>query len=388
MAYTVTTSSNSGTLAGTSGADVLGATTGITKDIQVSSKEGNDQLTVDAAATSGSIGMGGGIDQLTYTAIVTKVAATLGDSTDTFTSAVADSNITVGGQGGADTFSITGASQSSRYAGGQGKDTITVNNAGIDSATVVGGSEADSITITDAGDTLFVNGQVGADTITVADLSGTAASTIRGGSENDTIAYNGATSGHLFAGDNGADSVTDAGGENSLEGGGGADTIASNAGADTLTGGAAADTFKFDGVESGTLDANVGGSIVFETIDTAGANTNVFTLEQLGGTVGTELVTDFVSGTDKVQLNLADFTTGDAANAYTAAKLGAAALAETAYFMYGTYNSVTGDFTVTENGPSTLLCTVELTAGGDFTETANYVVFSNTKLATTDFTFA
>ena len=78
MAYIVTTSSNAGTLAGSSGADVLGATTGITKDIQVSSKEGNDQLTVSTTATSGNIGMGGDIDQLTYTAIVTKVAATLG----------------------------------------------------------------------------------------------------------------------------------------------------------------------------------------------------------------------------------------------------------------------------------------------------------------------
>ena len=382
MAYTVTTSSNAGTIVGTSGADVLGATTGITKDIQVSSKEGNDQLTVSTAATSGKIGMGGGIDQLTYTAIVTKVSASLGDAKDTFTSAVADSNITVGGQGGADTFSITGAAQSSRYAGGKGKDTITVNNAGIDSATVVGGSEADSIVITDAGDTLFVNGQVGADTITVADLSGTAASTIRGGSENDTITITSTTDDHLFIGDKGADTLTGAAGQNSLQGGGGADVIASNGGADTLTGGEGADTFKFDTAESGTAT----GVVTFETIDTAG--TNVITLNDDDAGVGTELVTDFVSGTDKVQVALSDFTTGNAANAYTAAKLGAAALAETAYFAYGTYANNTGLFTISESGPSTIFFTNELTAGGDFSATANYVVFENVQLKTTDFTFA
>ena len=68
-----------------------------------------------------------------------------------------------------------------------------------------------------------------------------------------------------------------------------------------------------------------------------------------------------MSGTDKVQVALSDFTTGTAANAFTAAKLGAAALAETAYFAYGTYANGTGLFTISESGPSTIFFTNELT---------------------------
>ena len=56
--------------------------------------------------------------------------------------------------------------------------------------------------------------------------------------------------------------------------------------------------------------------------------------------------------------------------------------------MYGSYNSITGLFTVSESGPSTLFYTDELEAGGDFDATANFVVFDSTQLATTDFVFA
>lgn len=247
MAYTTTSLANSATLVGTSGADTV--TSSVTKDIQVSSFEGTDTLTLDGGVSSGSVGMGGGIDTVNITtAVAEKLNITLGDAADNFSSTQIDNGITVGGQGGADTFILDAAGINSRYGGGQGKDvfkgTGDGGNLGSDS-TITGGSEDDTIGIKTSGIALavrsFVNGNAGADTIYV---NNAATATVRGGSENDTITVQaGLAAGSEFYGDKGNDKITDIGGASKLFGGDGNDTLIGGGGTDELTGGAGADLF-------------------------------------------------------------------------------------------------------------------------------------------------
>ena len=255
MAYTTTTLSNSATLVGTSGADTV--TSAVTEDIQVSSFEGTDSLTLTGGVDSGSVGMGGGIDTVNITTAASKkLNITLGDAADNFDSDQVDNGITVGGQGGADTFILDAASINSRYGGGQGKDifkgTGNGGTLGVDSS-IVGGSEDDTIGLSTSGLVLaarnFINGNVGADKIYV---NNAAAATVRGGSEDDTITVQaGAADGSEFYGDKGNDKITDLGGDSELFGGEGNDTLIGGQGVDEYTGGAGADLFDVSDTHTG-----------------------------------------------------------------------------------------------------------------------------------------
>ena len=165
MAYTTTTLDNSATLVGTSGNDT--GASAVTADIQVSSKEGTDTLTLTGGVSSGSVGMGGGIDTVAITTAVTdKLSVTLGDAADNFSSAVVDTNLTVGGQGGADTFILDAllllpvtAVARCRHLQGTGGGNLGANS------TITGGSEVDTIGISTSGMVLgagaFINGNIG-----------------------------------------------------------------------------------------------------------------------------------------------------------------------------------------------------------------------------------
>ena len=260
----------------TSAGDVSG-------ELVVNSYEGDDSVKIDAGPSSGSIGMGGGADSVDFAAVTEKVNVTLGDSKDTFTtsSGVSD-KITVGGQGGADTFTFTAAPTSSYFGGGQGKDTFT-GTLGSKS-TIVGGSEVDKINITGASSN-FVNGQVGKDDI---DVVGATSATVRGGSEDDTVTITGSAASMYLAGDNGADAVVDGSGANTLVGGGGKDSLTGAGGADTLTGGEGIDRFiQTDGATAVISAASItaGGLKTGDTI-----------------TVAADVVTDFTTGTDKIEV--------------------------------------------------------------------------------------
>ena len=258
MAYTTTSLSNSATLVGTSGADTV--TSAVTEDIQVSSFEGTDSLTLTGGVDSGSVGMGGGIDTVNITTAASKkLNITLGDSADNFDSDQVDNGITVGGQGGADTFILDAASINSRYGGGQGKDifkgTANGGTLGVDSS-IVGGSEDDTIGLATSGlvvaARVFINGNAGADTIYV---NNAAAATVRGGSENDTITVQaGGADGSEFYGDKGNDKITDLTGDSKLFGGEGNDTLIGGQGVDEYTGGAGSDLFDVTDTFGGALE--------------------------------------------------------------------------------------------------------------------------------------
>ena len=273
MAYTTTTLSNAATLVGTSANDT-GASAN-TADIQVSSKEGIDTLTLTGGVSSGTVGMGGGTDTVAITTAVTdKLSVTLGDGADAFSSTVVDTKLTVSGQGGADTFTLDALATSSRYGGGQGKDvfkgTGDGGNLGADS-TITGGSEVDTIGLSTSGMVLgaraFINGNVGADLIYVNNAAGTG--TIRGGSENDTITVQaGGADATSFYGDKGNDTITDLGGDSSLFGGDGNDTLTGGNGADSLIGGAGADLFSVADTHNGGNTLELTRVIDFSVADT------------------------------------------------------------------------------------------------------------------------
>jgi len=129
--------------------------------------------------------------------------------------------------------------------------TLTVNSAGLAPITITGGG-------------------VLLKTINAAGVGGTTAFT--------ASATNTLPAGFSLTTGTGADIVGGFTGNDTLDGGAGNDTISGLQGADILTGGAGADTFVF-GLNSATAGA-----------------------AQVSGAVLTDIITDFVSGTDKLSL--------------------------------------------------------------------------------------
>ncbi len=134
--------------------------------------------------------------------------------------------------------------------------------------------------------TLIVNMIAGAPVLTKAMTIGSAAKFNVIGSTGDDVIKLGGSAANTIAGGDGSDRVQAGDGAETIGGGIGSDKIAGNGGADTITGGAGADVFKYRNIaDSGT-----------------GANADV--------------ITDFVSGTDKINFSRIDtdpFTAGDQA---------------------------------------------------------------------------
>ena len=168
------------------------------------------------------------------------------------------------GNGGND--SLTGGSGNDTLTGGLGNDTA---NGGEGSDTYV--VDANTDTIVETGVTLgdidtvqsAVNWTLGARLENLT-LTGGAAINGSGNSSDNAVTGNGA-----------ANLLTGASGNDSLSGLGGADTLRGDAGNDVLTGGAGADSFQFN------------------------------------STVGSDIVADFSSGTDRLQMSIGALQIGD-----------------------------------------------------------------------------
>lgn len=200
------------------------------------------------------------------------------------------------GGAGADTLvgtsgpdSVTGADGNDSLSGGEGADALS----GGDGGDTLNGGNGDDTLVGGAGDDLLVGGVGldrfegggGVDTLDLTYFSGATVDLAQG------LAFPGAsqevvTGVENLTGGSGADLFIGDAEANRLLGGGGADTLVGAGGADTLTGGSAADHFRFD-----TLgDAPAGGQI--------------------------DLITDFASGSDKIDLRGIDadvVTAGDQA---------------------------------------------------------------------------
>jgi Ca2+-binding RTX toxin-like protein len=123
--------------------------------------------------------------------------------------------------------------------------------------------------------TVNLGGTANTSAVAMTVTTGAGAATVVGGTGADTmtagagaVVFSGADGADTLTGGAGADSLTGGAGADSLSGGAEADTLVGGAGSDTLTGGGGADRFRFD-----------------------------------GPTEGTDTITDFVRGTDIIELH-------------------------------------------------------------------------------------
>jgi Ca2+-binding RTX toxin-like protein len=161
----------------------------------------------------------------------------------------------------------------------------------------------------------------------------------------------------------GNDVITAGAGAQTINGGAGNDTITGGAGADLITGGTGADTFV-----TGAAGASVAASA--NTLNGTIANGQTLTFGN-----GVDVITDFVSGTDKL----------DVATAATVATSGIGLAAntdlatDTTYTILGTYNAATKVFTVDSTATSSTANVATLLVVGDagaltFQDTTGYTV--------------
>jgi Ca2+-binding RTX toxin-like protein len=199
--------------------------------------------------------------------------------------------VTVSGGSAGDTGYFSGAGTSIdfiNFGGWAGTYSITASNY------------SQGTTITLAADGGTVQGTQGADVIT----GGAGADNIYGNAGADVIT--GGAGNDFVSGGSGADSIDGGAGNDTLHGGGDNDSIFGGAGNDTIDGGAGNDS-----IDGGTgVDTMTGGGgtnvFVFSDVDTD-ANTVASTV-----TAPNDIITDFVSGTDKL-----DFTTAGSATNYS-----------------------------------------------------------------------
>jgi VCBS repeat-containing protein len=229
-----------------------------------------------------------GADAFTFTA--SDGAATSPAATISLTINPAAGNQTLSGGIGADT--LTGGAGNDSLTGLGGNDSL-VGNGGNDSLdggtgtdTLAGGAGDDRYYVDNASDQVVEQPGDGIDTVQ-ASISYTL------GAELDNLVLATANSnsgtgnglGNTINGNSGANVLQGLGGDDLITASGGADTLNGGAGADTLTGGIGNDRF-------------------------------VYALTTDSGPAARDVITDFVSGTDKIDLTAIDAVAGGSDNAF------------------------------------------------------------------------
>jgi Ca2+-binding RTX toxin-like protein len=315
-----------GTVTGGDGAETLTLTPGASGLMSVSTGAGNDRVNISAIAATHTIAGGDGTDTLFTSASITTVTganisgfetvrvsggatvalpatntvATLtiadaGGGTLTNLAASGTVNLTTGGAatvtnttgwtGSADAITVNVGAASGTGSTGSGTaasvsaaliETATINNlqASTDTSTRtvgVSGTSLKTMTVVSAG-TAAIAITGGGTALTTIDASGV------NGNVSSTATTSTTAAGISITTGAGADTLNGGAGADTLIGGAGNDSITGAQGADVLTGGAGNDTFVF-AVNSAVLNA-----------------------AQVSGSVLTDTITDFVSGTDKLSL--------------------------------------------------------------------------------------
>lgn len=256
------------------------------------------------------VGIGNGLaNQLIGNAVANQLSGLdgndtiLGNAGDDYIDGGAGDDTLVGGEG-AD--NIVGGDGADRLDGGIGADRLE-GGAGsdvyiIDTFSNDGNSANDDVAIEAAGGgTDAANASVsyvlGAE-IENLTLTGSSAIDGTGNVLANTVTGNAAT--NVLSGLEGNDTLNGAGGNDTLDGGNGSDTLDGGAGDDQLFGGAASDTLK----GSAGTDLLVGGAGK-DTL-TGGADADTFLFFWADTTLNTNLdrITDFASGTDKIDLDI------------------------------------------------------------------------------------
>ena len=228
------------------------------------------------------------------------------------------------GRGGDDV--LFGNQGADTLDGGDGNDRLF---GGRDNDRLQGGAGADALT-GDLGDDVIL-GEAGLDILSGGDgadrLDGGAdRDLLFGGFGNDTL--EGGLGDDFVAGDQGDDVITNLGGVDFLMGLDGDDTVSAgadgdlllgNQGRDLLTGGAGADTL-FGGRDSDTLsggggDDRISGDLGADVL-TGGAGSDLFVFNALADSApgAADRITDFLSGTDRIDLSAIDANSSTAAD--------------------------------------------------------------------------
>jgi hypothetical protein len=243
---------------GTAGADSLDVVFNGTSIIQF---ENGTVINVESVVAN----MLGGVDMLDYNGSVAAVNVNLTANTASGFTSIASFESARGGSGN-DT--LTGNTLANNLEGGNGNDSLiaTVDNV-RDNFGGNGGTDTADYSVYTANLAVVLDGLVGGSGSNIAN------SDVLSGIEN-------------FISGSGNDTITGNGSNNAITGGAGNDVITGAGGADVLTGGADADTFDFNATgESGI------------------------------GVAARDLITDFVSGIDKLDFSTIDARTGFGVNA-------------------------------------------------------------------------
>jgi serralysin len=258
-----------------------------------------DTLVIDA----GSGNLAGGEVHLTRSsgdAADLVLTITSGDNAD-----VVDT-LTIDGFFNGDAISASGGIEQIRFTDGN----VTLTQAQVQSELLKATSSGDWIRGYNGNDA--INGLEGDDT-----LAGAAGNDTLIGNLGDDV-LDGGLGADLLQGNLGMDTLVGGDGNDILDGGAAADSLRGDAGADVLLGGAGDDTLD-GGLGADTLTGGAGSDRL-----TGGADIDRFVLNSL---TGTDEITDFVSGIDKIAINKSVFTAATGAVSATAtnvAGLGAA----------------------------------------------------------------
>ena len=343
-----------------SGAESVGAAT------QIKGPAGTGALTIttgiqgDAGTQVDSLLVTGGGGNTTINAQLAGGGAafngilTFNGSTAGVTNTLNVGDTTAGGAGVTTSTTVatfTGAGSTNNVVGGSGADTITVTATGVGSAnSITGGTDNDVLNAAASTANMTFIGGAGADTITGGTATNTssyagsaAAVTVNlttgvntGGDAQGDVLVNiqnliGSGNGDTLTGSAGNNVLNGAAGADVIAGGGGNDTIIGGTGNDTMTGGAGVDTY------SQVLGDSTAATAASNAAGVAIANADTITFGNGAATV--DVITNFVSGVDKI-----DTTTAGSVSTLMGI-LGNAALTVNAnYFLVGTYTG--GVFTV------------------------------------------
>jgi len=313
------------TITGTSGIDTLNGTN---LNDTISGLDGNDVInglggndTIDGGAGDDMIAGGAGADTLTGGGGNDTFIYGAGDGSDTITDFAAGDVVKIDGYGSAQSITqvgsnvvlafasgdqitfdnttvsvvqsglhfdvqppmnLTGTAGADTLIGGTGNDHLSglggndILNGGPGNDVMVGGSGNDTYYVDSAGDTVTELAGQGTDTVH-STISYTLPANVERGILDGTASLNltGNALANMLQGNSGDNFLYGGAGNDTLIGGAGNDTLRGGVGADTLTGGAGSDIFEFE------------------------ANN------------GNDKVTDFVSGTDKLDFHLLGITSAN-----------------------------------------------------------------------------
>jgi len=302
---------NNSTVIGGDGIDTVQILTAASNGTLIRAADGNDSINIAGTFTNSSVFAGSGNDTVRINGVATNSQFTSETGNNIF---YISNGAAYNGTGNVITGSSTSKLRLVINGGGgtaegffgsnaiQGITTVT-NDAANSQITLGDNAYARGIRIAEAlsGNAALITFNTTAATSNVTMLgstaddtltSGTASDSLSGGSGNDTL--NGANGNNTIIGEDGNDGITTGTGTDTVNGGVGNDTITGGTGADNLTGGTGADEF----VQA------AGASVVPNAVTlTDGGIVNGNTLSFTGGV---DVITDFVSGTDKLNVATAN----------------------------------------------------------------------------------